>query len=411
MLFRAPCLLLLCMSTSLIIDRSARILPSAESPKFEAQELPVTLQVGYAVRAIDINADGKLDIAIVDSKRVIWLENPTWKTHVIYETPDAKFDNVCFAPHDVNGDGRIDLALGADWQPNNSSSGGTVGWLEHTQSGPWIYRPLTTEPTTHRMNWIDLRGTGKPELVVGPLKGKDSKGPGFDNVGVRLLALTPADQPASGTWSTRVITDQLHVMHNFEETDLDQDGRKDIVAASYEGATWIRPSRDGQAFELRRIGAGQDQTAPARGASEIRHGRLSGERDYLATVEPWHGDKIVVYVAPKVWLASSELWPRWILDQELAWGHAVACANLDSDPDQELIIGVRDDKSAEHRRGVRIYDPVDPANGKWNRTLVDPGAVAIEDLAAADLDGDGDNDLIAVGRATHNAKVYWNQLP
>jgi hypothetical protein len=41
--------------------------------------------------------------------------------------------------------------------------------------------------------------------------------------------------------------------------------------------------------------------------------------------------------------------------------------------------------------------------------MLDPGGVAVEDLAAADLDGDGRIDLIASGRATQNVKIYWNR--
>jgi hypothetical protein len=376
---------------------------------FEPQELATQLQVGYAVRVLDVNQDGRLDIAIVDSKRVLWLEAPQWTEHVIYETPDAKFDNVCFAPHDIDGDGRIDFALGADWQFGNSDSGGTIGWLQQTATGPWKYHAIAGEPTTHRMNWVDLNHSGRPSLIVAPLKGRGSRAPGFDQVGIRLLAFDPPANPLQETWNQRVLTDSLHVMHNFEATDLDADGRAELITASYEGVTWLR-TNDQHQVELIRLGTGQEEAAPKRGASEIRAGKLASGGDYIATIEPWHGDKVVVYVAPDQWQQSKQLWTRFVLDDQLAWGHAVACANLDEDADQELIIGVRDDQNDQFRRGVRIYDPLEANSGKWQRTLLDPGGVAIEDLVVADLDHDGDNDIVAVGRATHNVKIYWNQL-
>ena len=41
--------------------------------------------------------------------------------------------------------------------------------------------------------------------------------------------------------------------------------------------------------------------------------------------------------------------------------------------------------------------------------IVDDGGIAVEDLTVADLNGDGKPDIIAVGRATHNVRIYWNQ--
>ena len=375
---------------------------------WETLELPVKLTVGYAVRAVDMNQDKRLDIAIVDSKRVLWLENPSWTEHVMYATPDAKADNVCFAPHDVDGDGLIDFALGADWQPNNTKSGGSIGWLHQQPGGKWQYHALTNEPTTHRMNWCELGG--KPNLIVAPLKGAGTTAPGFDQVGVRLLALTPnAEQPTD--WQKRVLNDQLHMMHNFHVTDLDGDRRPDIVCASYEGATWLQFDMAGNVTKVTRLGSGQEQAPPARGASEIRNGRLAEDRQYLATIEPWHGDKVVVYIAPRDWTptTSNGLWQRVILDDQLAWGHAVACANVDGDPEEELIVGVRDNQSENHRSGVRVYDPADARGEKWTRHLIDAGGVAVEDLVTADFDNDSRVDIVAVGRATHNAKVYFNR--
>ncbi len=324
--------------------------------------------------------------------------------------PEAKADNVCFAPHDVDGDGLLDLALGADWQPNNTDSGGSIGWLHQQPAGTWTYHPLTSEPTTHRMHWLEL-SKGVTSLVVAPLKGPGSRAPGFDQTAMRLLVLTPpaaAEVLDENKWKKSVLTDKLHVMHNFHSANLDRDNQVDILCASYEGATWLKLNLDGTLRWSGRLGAGQEQPAPARGASEIRNGRLEDKRDYIATIEPWHGDKVVVYRAPSVWDPygdEDKLWERQIIDDQLAWGHAVACANLDADAAQELIIGVRDNKSDTQRCGVRIYDP-DASGTNWTRTLLDPGAVAVEDLVTADINADGKTDIIAVGRATHNARLY-----
>src|SRR3954463_11644362 len=96
--------------------------------QFRDQELPTKLTVGYAVRLLDVNGDRRLDIAIVDSDRILWLENPNWNEHVI-EQGLTKKDNVCFAPYDIDGDGRLDFAVGADWQPANTKNGGTIQWI------------------------------------------------------------------------------------------------------------------------------------------------------------------------------------------------------------------------------------------------------------------------------------------
>ena len=81
----------------------------------------------------------------------------------------------------------------------------------------------------------------------------------------------------------------------------------------------------------------------------------------------------------------------------------------------ELIIGVRDDPNAKagdkfkERRGVRIYKCNDGKGVKWDRMMIDEGGVAVEDMCAADLNGDGKIDIIAVGRQTGNCRIYWNQ--
>ena len=77
----------------------------------------------------DINGDGKQDIVVVTElpDQVVWYENPWGKRRVILEKEPAL--PVCVQALDVNGDGKLELILGADWPVNPKTKiAGTV-WL------------------------------------------------------------------------------------------------------------------------------------------------------------------------------------------------------------------------------------------------------------------------------------------
>src|SRR5262245_172109 len=192
--------------------------PLAVFPGFRMQEIETGLGVGYAVLLVDLNGDGKKDIIVVDTKRVVWYENPTWKRRSIIEGL-TKPDNVCIDAHDIDGDGQLDLALGADWKPFNTTSGGTLQWLKRgkTLDEPWTVHPIDTEPTVHRIRFADLYGDGKPRLVVGPLMGKNSsqKNNWMDGAPVRMLAYQIPKDPTRDRWVPEVLDESLHVVHNF----------------------------------------------------------------------------------------------------------------------------------------------------------------------------------------------------
>ena len=56
-----------------------------------------------------------------------------------------------------------------------------------------------------------------------------------------------------------------------------------------------------------------------------------------------------------------------------------------------------------------MYAPLDDKAEKWHPFLFDDNQMACEDLKIADLDGDGQPDIIASGRSTHNLVIYWNR--
>ncbi len=103
-----------------------------------------------------------------------------------------------------------------------------------------------------------------------------------------------------------------------------------------------------------------------------------------------------------------------MIAEPVQWGHTVWCADLDGDGDDELIVGQRDpnpkDTAPPRGPGVFVFD-LDRGAGAlvFDRHTIDDGGVACEDALAVDLNGDGRLDIVAGGRATHNVKIYWNQ--
>jgi hypothetical protein len=185
--------------------------------------------------------------------------------------------------------------------------------------------------------------------------------------------------------------------------DWDRDGRDDILTASFEGIYLHRSQGQGDQLSWKgtRLGSGE-QTDPAkRGASEIALGKLKSHlRGFLATIEPWHGDKVVVYLPRST---ADGLWQRGVIDTTFQEGHALICADLDGDREDEIVAGYRG-KGAS----LYIYDCRDSVGKKWERIALDEGDMAASGLDVADLNGDGRLDIIAVGTATANIKWYEN---
>ena len=95
-------------------------------------------------------------------------------------------------------------------------------------------------------------------------------------------------------------------------------------------------------------------------------------------------------------------------DGSLKEAHALACGDLARAGSDQIVAGWRNPDAAG-KVGIRLYLPRDKEGKEWERTVVDDNGMACEDLRLADLDADGDLDIVAAGRATRNLKVYYNQ--
>jgi hypothetical protein len=384
----------------------------AQSLHFVAQEIdPHVGKVCYAVTVADVDGDRKPDVVAATEDAVVWYQNPTWKRQDISRGGTEK-DNVCIQPQDIDGDGRIDFALGAGWRAVDTARASTLQWLFRDSTGAWRICPIHyDEPTLHRLRWGDVKGTGKKQLVVAALQGRGTKPPNWgEGQGVRVLVYDVPRDPSKEEWPVEIADQALHTIHNLQLVDLDSDHRDEIVLACWEGVFRLDRGSDGK-WARTRLGSGNEQSVPFKGASEVKLGRMASGAPFIATIEPWHGIQVVVYTPAAT---AKALWNRQVIAEPLQWGHAVWCANLDNDQDDELIIGQRDANRpgtpGPRGPGVFVFDPkpgVQPP--AFDRLTVDDGGMACEDALAADLDGDGLSDIIAGGRATHNVKIYWNR--
>ena len=200
----------MCKLVLLFVITMATMTAADDFPEFRAQEIdPHAGQVCYAVTVADVNGDRKPDVVVVTEDAVLWYENPGWHKHEIIRGATAR-DNVCIQPHDIDGDGRVDFALGAGWRPTDTKQPGTLQWLGRDGQGRWQVHPIRfDEPTLHRLRWGDVQGTGRKQLVVAPLQGRGTKGPDWgEGEGVRLLVYdVPADpgEPGLARGSRRLI--------------------------------------------------------------------------------------------------------------------------------------------------------------------------------------------------------------
>jgi hypothetical protein len=390
--------------------------PPEGFPKFEVEEIDTGLKIGYAVIVVDIDGDKKPDIVVVDQLQIVWYQNPTWKKRVILDGK-TKPDNVCITAMDIDGDGLPEFVVGAGWKPSDTKTPGTLQWLKRgkTLDEEWSMHAIPCdEPTVHRIQVVRTRNAGEPELILAPLMGRDStkENNWMDGRPVRILSypIPKKDPEKPGSWKPTVISEELHVVHNFCVTP--QKAGDALVFACYEGVRKKSPYAESAKMV---IGEG-DQSTPKsnRGSSEIAHGRGKDAdgitKFWYAAVEPWHGNKCAIYTSKVV--NREESYDRAVIDEQLRWGHAVKFSQLLPDESDFLIAGVRDNPTKDdkftEKRGVRLYRN-DPKTKKWERYILEDGGVAVEDLTVADLDGDGKPDIIAVGRATGDARIYWNK--
>ncbi len=330
---------------------------------------------------------------------------------------------------DMNGDGYPDLLSGAYWYENPGPKGGT--WVRHQ------YRQAGTlsEFVSDCGEWtIDVNHDGYPDVVTA---GWMTNGIfWYENPGKPAAAGKPGAE-----WKRHFITDSYDTEGGVE-ADINGDGQPDLVFAHYGhmGVLWIDFS--GPEPKVHHVG-GRAQDGHGTGVADVDG---DGKMDILTPNGwfrqidadkdqwEWHGDwqmgdagfPIIGYDVNKdgktdiiyghghsyglYWLeqqgdGADRHWVRHTIDESYSQIHALKLADIDGDGQMELIAGKRYRGHSGHDPGsydplVIYYYKIDRKTGTFTRypISVNGTAGAGTQFVVADLDGDGDLDIATAGK-------------
>jgi hypothetical protein len=371
---------------SFILIHTSHAQPKDAQPKWEEQLIDDKVSIGYGLAIGDVDGDGKPDILLADKKQFVWYRNGDWKRFVIADNLTER-DNVCIAARDIDGDGKVEIAVGAQWNPAETSDtlkSGAVFYLirPNDPTQQWKAVKLHHEPVTHRMKWV--KAGNRYHLIVLPLHGRGNKD--GEGLGVKVFAYEMPANPETQPWKLSLLDASMHLTHNLDVvSERNRDvvyigGKEGIKAFVYDRGKWTTLNNKPWVIQGHSFG-------------ELRVESVNG---LIAGIEPMHGTDLTVY--------SKGV--RTLLTSDLKQGHALAVADILGTGNKQVVVGWRE-PDKDGKVGVKLFVP--DRNSSWQGHWVDDNGMACEDLVVADLNGDGKNEIIAAGRASKNLKVYWNR--
>jgi len=280
--------------------------------------------------------------------------NVAQTTYLIHRLGDDHSEGITTL--DMNGDGRVDLLSGAYWYENPGPRGGE--WARHQ------YRTveLVGEFVSDCGEWtVDVNHDGAPDLVT---------------VGWMTDGLWWYENPKKpgAMWQRHLIAHTLETEGGWM-ADINGDGKPDLALAHYghAGVFWVDFA--GSEPKVHRVG-GRDQDGHGIGMADV------------------DGDGKTDILMPHGWFknidADQDKW-EWHADWNLGeTGFPIIGYDVNHDGKMDLIYG------RGHSYGIYwLEQQGDASNRRWLRHTIDESFSQVHTLALADVDGDGEMELVA----------------
>jgi hypothetical protein len=383
-------------------------------PKFDKEVVADHLDEAYWVDAVDFDNDGKPDLLGygIGYGEVYWYHNPDWTRRLVND----KFHMPVGADHaDISGNGYQDIAvcyqlyLAGGRIDDPDPEGGKIDWLENPGDAArtdarWRRHYVGKAPCMHRLRIGHFTRTDRLEILGLPVVGVKN----VHSLVPVVLFSRPDNVQEAEAWPRTVVDDtHFRVIHEAErKPNLIPGSHLDsVVLASEEGVTWLYYDEQQRQWQRILIGRGEqtqfDQTG-FKGSGNASVGRVGDDPfAYVASVEPFHGNTVAVYVKDPGGCAhpAQATWRRVVLDvygdpndKGEGPGHHVVCADFDGDGDDEFLVALR---GPWPWQGVMYYKAIDLANGvfaKWRVSTESAARIALGHFDG----GDGPPDFATI---------------